>query len=40
MVLLKMELFTEIYNCYFQIVDEICKTAATTEITEKIIENI
>ena len=30
-----MELFTEIYNCYFQIVDEICKTAATTEITEK-----
>lgn len=30
-----MELFTEIYNCYFQIVDEICKTAATMEITEK-----
>ena len=29
-----MELFTEIYNCYFQIVDEICKTAATKEITE------
>lgn len=30
-----MELFSEIYNCYFQIVDEICKTAATREITEK-----
>ena len=37
-----MELFTEIYNCYFQIVDEICKTAATTEITEKemLLENL
>lgn len=30
-----MELFTEIYNCYFQIVDEICKTAWETPITEK-----
>ena len=30
-----MELFTEIYNCYFQIVDEICKTASKTPITEK-----
>ncbi len=30
-----MELFTEIYNCYFQIVDEICKTARETPITEK-----
>lgn len=30
-----MELFTEIYNCYFQIVDEICKTAGETPITEK-----
>ena len=30
-----MELFSEIYNCYFQIVDEICKTAAITTITEK-----
>lgn len=30
-----MELFTEIYNCYFQIVDEICKAAAINEITEK-----
>ena len=30
-----MELFSEIYNCYFQIVDEICKTAAITPITEK-----
>lgn len=30
-----MELFTEIYNCYFQIVDEICKAARETPITEK-----
>ena len=30
-----MELFTEIYNCYFQIVDQICKTARETPITEK-----
>ncbi|MBQ4524222.1 MAG: WYL domain-containing protein [Lachnospiraceae bacterium] len=30
-----MELFSEIYNCYFQIVDEICKAAATTPITER-----
>lgn len=30
-----MELFTEIYNCYFQIVDEICKAASTAPITEK-----
>lgn len=30
-----MELFSEIYNCYFQIVDEICKTAKHTPISEK-----
>lgn len=30
-----MELFTEIYNCYYQIVDEICKTARENPITEK-----
>lgn len=30
-----MQLFTEIYNCYFQIVDEICKAARETPITEK-----
>ncbi len=30
-----MKLFTEIYNCYFQIVDEICKAAQETPITEK-----
>ena len=30
-----MELFSEIYNCYFQIVDEICKTASTKPVTEK-----
>ncbi len=30
-----MELFSEIYNCYFQIVDEICKTATENPITEK-----
>ncbi|MBR6771173.1 MAG: WYL domain-containing protein [Lachnospiraceae bacterium] len=30
-----MKLFTEIYNCYFQIVDEICKTAQAAPITQK-----
>lgn len=30
-----MELFSEIYNCYFQIVDEICKRAQNSPITEK-----
>lgn len=30
-----MELFSEIYNCYFQIVDEICKAAQNTPISEK-----
>lgn len=30
-----MELFSEIYNCYFQIVDEICKTANNVPISEK-----
>jgi len=30
-----MEIFSEIYNCYFQIVDEICKAAQDAPITEK-----
>jgi len=30
-----MQLFTEIYNCYFQIVDEICKAAQEAPISEK-----
>ena len=30
-----MELFTEIYNCYYQIVDEILKIASERPITEK-----
>ena len=33
--MINMELFTEIYNCYFQVVDEICKTASEKPITEK-----
>lgn len=35
-----MELFTEIYNCYFQIVDEICKMASEKSITEKEMLNL
>ena len=35
-----MELFTEIYNCYFQIVDEICKMASEKPITEKEMLNL
>ena len=35
-----MELFTEIYNCYFQIVDEICKIASERPITEKEMLNL
>ena len=30
-----MQLFTEIYNCYYQIVDEICKAAQEAPISEK-----
>ncbi len=30
-----MELFTEIYNCYYQIVSEICAAAQETPISEK-----
>ena len=30
-----MELFTEIYNCYYQIVNEICAAAQINPVTEK-----